>query len=306
MEGKIYGTYYHISYEYSKDLGRDIIEEMKRVDNSLSIFNPSSLLSKLNNNEIDTVDVLFCRIYHLARKVYDISGGTYDITIAPLVRAWGFGTQNESMPDSVKIDSLKKYVGMDKLILQDNHLMKNLPEIQIDASSVAKGLGVDLVAEYMDGKGIKNYMVEIGGEVRVKGQSDKKRTWRIGIDRPFDDVTAQSRQLQSVIAMDSGALATSGNYRNFYVHDGKKYAHTINPITGYPMQLDILGASVYTNSCAKADAYATAFMTLGYQKSKEIVEKDPELEACLIYQDNKELKIWFSEGLKEKVIPQTK
>ena len=181
----------------------------------------------------------------MAQKVNRATDGGYDITIAPLVDAWGFGSEKEVFPDSARIDSLVALVGMEKLSVKEGKILKQIPGMKLDASSIAKGLGVDLVAEYFDRKGIKNYMVEIGGEVRVKGQSDKKRAWWIGIDQPEDDVTAQQRELQLVVALASGALATSGNYRNFYIHEGKKYAHTINPKTGFPVQTEILGASVY-------------------------------------------------------------
>lgn len=301
-EGKIYGTYYHISYEASRDMNEELRQEMNRVNESLSMFNRSSVISRINNNESDSVDCLFCRMFDLSKKVNRVSGGLYDITVAPLVNAWGFGFKNESFPDSARIDSLRLLVGMEKVALKEGKLVKQLPGIQMDASSIAKGLGVDLVAEYLEESGVVNYMVEIGGEVRVKGKSNKRRAWRIGIDRPEDDVTAQSRELQMVLELNSGALATSGNYRNFYIREGKKYAHTISPLTGYPIQTEVLGASVYAPSCMEADAYATAFMVMGLQNAKQVIMADSDLEGCLIYEENGVLKTWVSEGLKKRIL----
>lgn len=301
-EGKIYGTYYHISYEASQNMNEELWQEMNRINASLSMFNRSSVISRINNNESDSVDYLFCRMFDLAKKVNQVSGGLYDITVAPLVNAWGFGFKKESFPDSARIDSLRLLVGMDKIALKEGRLIKQLPGLQMDASSIAKGLGVDLAAEYLEAKGVVNYMVEIGGEVRVKGNSNKKRAWRIGIDRPEDDVTAQSRELQMVLELNSGALATSGNYRNFYIREGKKYAHTISPLTGYPIQTEVLGASVYAPSCMEADAYATAFMVMGLQNAKQVIMADSDLEGCLIYEENGVLKTWVSEGLKKRIL----
>lgn len=306
MEGKIYGTYYHISYESAEDLQTDITEQMESVNASLSMFNPSSVISKINRNETDSVDAAFCKMYRMSEKVNRLTAGAFDITVGPLANAWGFGFRKEVFPDSLRIDSLRKWVGMEKLQLNEGKLYKQFPQTEIDASSIAKGLGVDLVAEYLDHKKVKNYMVEIGGEVRVKGMSSKNRPWRIGIDRPEDDPTAGNRELQMVLGLTQGALATSGNYRNFYIHEGKKYAHTIDPVTGYPVQTEILSSSVYAPSCMEADAYATAFMVTGLEKAKKIVNAQPELEACFVYLSDGHMKVWVSEGLRNMIVSQSK
>lgn len=305
-EGKMYGTFYHISYASDEDLQAELHREMDLVNASLSMFNPNSVISQINRGETDSTDMLFRKMFRMALQVNQATDGAYDITVAPLVNAWGFGYEKEAFPDSVRIDSLLALVGMEKLTLEEDRLIKKVAGIQLDASSIAKGLGVDLVAEYLESKGVRDYMVEIGGEVRVKGDSDKRRPWRIGIDRPEDDVAAYDRQLQMVVGLTSGALATSGNYRNYYVHDGKKYAHTINPRTGYPVQTEVLGASVYAPTCMEADAYATAFMVLGFEKAKAIIEKDPEIEGCLIYEHNGKLKTWVSERMKTMIVSEAK
>lgn len=302
MEGKVYGTYYHISYQSEKDWEPELKAAMERVNASLSMFNPASVVSRLNRNESDSVDAVFCQMYRMAEKVYTISGGAFDITVGPLANAWGFGFKEEVFPDSLRIDSLRRWVGMNKLHLRGERLEKEYPQSVIDASSIAKGLGVDLAADVLEEKNVENYMVEIGGEIRAKGKSSKNRPWRIGIDRPEDDVTAQQRELQLILEITGGALATSGNYRNFYIHEGKKYAHTINPLTGYPVQTEVLSASVYAPSCMEADAFATAFMVLGLERAKKIVQEYAELEACFVYEEDGELKTWISEGMEQKIV----
>lgn len=301
-EGGIYGTSYHISYQSEQDLTQEIRQEMERVNASLSMFNPNSVVAKINRGESDEVDSLFNLLWATAIKVNRATDGAFDVTVAPLVNLWGFGYKNDSLPTSEKVDLIMEKVGMDKLSVENGRITKKVEGVEIDASAIAKGLGVDLVAEYFDSKGITNYMVEIGGEVRVKGHSDKKRPWRIGIDKPQDDSALESRELEMVLNLSDGALATSGNYRNFYIRDGKKYAHTINPHTGYPVQMDIVSSSVFAPTCMESDAYATAFMVLGFEESCRIVEENPKLQACFMYTDNDTLKIWMSDGFKQLVL----
>lgn len=302
-EGSVYGTTYHISYESKQDYAVEIREEMERVNRSLSMFNPNSVLSRWNKGETEKVDSLFLRMWAKAWEVYTVTDGAFDITVAPLVNAWGFGLEKKQLPSREKLDSLLLMVGMNKVLLDSDKLIKSVDGIQLDASSIAKGLGVDLVAEFFNHRGIKNYMIEIGGEIRLNGLSDKGRAWHIGIDKPIDDSTATNRELQLVLEMTEGALATSGNYRRYYVIDGKKYAHTINPKTGNPVQRDIIGSSVYASTCMEADAYATAFMVLGFEEAKRIVQELPGLEACLIHLNVQgEKEVWMSEGIKKRVL----
>lgn len=302
MEGKIYGTYYHVTYESDADLGAGVREQMERVNASLSMFDGNSLISRINRGETNDVDSLFSYLFGVAQRVNRESDGAFDITVAPLSNAWGFGYKNDSLPSPEKVDSLLRYVGMSKMTLDGKHLIISQPGMKIDASAIAKGLGVDLAAEYLEAQGIINYMVEIGGEVRVKGLSEKQRPWRIGIDKPIDDVTASDRELELVVSLSVGSLATSGNYRNYYIRDGKKYAHTIDPRTGYPVQQDILSSSVYAPTCMEADAFATAFMVLGLEKSKEVVKNNPELDACFIYNEGDSLKVWMSDKFKQLLL----
>lgn len=301
-EGTIYGTYYRIVYESPKVLDKQLLKQMERVNASLSMFNPESVISRWNRNESNRTDSLFKRMYRTAERVNEKTRGAFDITVAPLVNAWGFGYKKGSLPTPGKVDTLLQWVGMDKLQWQGDSLMKRFRRTEIDASSIAKGLGVDLAAEYLEAVGVKNYMVDIGGEIRVKGRNGKKKAWRIGIDKPVEDPDLLNRSLQFIIGIEEGALATSGNYRNFYVKDGKKYAHTISPHTGYPVQREVVSSTVYAPDCMEADAYATAFMVLGLEESQKVVEKHPELEACLIYLRDGELKVWMTEKFKTFVV----
>lgn len=298
-EGEVYGTYFHVTYDSKQNYAAEIRAEMERVNRSLSMFNKNSVISKLNRNECDSVDVLFERMFAKAKEVYQNTDGAFDITVAPLVNAWGFGFKHEQLPDSTRVDSLLQFVGMYKLRVENGKLFKSFENVQMDASAIAKGLGTDLVADFFESKGIANYMVEIGGEVRSKGINPRNQVWRIGIDKPVDDVTAMDRKIELVVNLREGALATSGNYRNFYLVDGKKYSHTINPKTGFPVQRNILSASVHAPTCMEADAYATSFMVLGTEMGKTVVEQHPELEACFIYENEKgEQEIWMSDGFK--------
>jgi thiamine biosynthesis lipoprotein len=303
-EGLIFGTTYHIIYEHTKDIHDDIRKELVNFNKSLSTYENNSVISKVNRNEPVELDDYFIKCFKKAKEVSEKTDGAFDITVAPLVNAWGFGFSKKDSVSQQLVDSLLQYVGMDKVHLVDGRIEKKYPEIMLDASAIAKGYGVDVVADYLESKGVENYLVEIGGELRVKGKNAKGTAWRVGIDKPIDDPKVLHRELQEIIKLTSGALATSGNYRNFYIKDGKKYAHTIDPQTGYPVQHELLSASVYAPDCMTADAYATAFMVLGLDKAKEIVRKEPDLEAYFIYRsdDSDSLKIFYTEGFGKMIV----
>ncbi len=292
-EGKIYGTYYRVHYRAGADLSGKILEEMERVNASLSMFDTASVVSGLNRGTTDRVDTLFARMFRTACMVHRATDGAFDITVAPLVNAWGFGYKQRMLPSEKQVDSLLAFVGLEKVCLEGERLIR--PEgLEIDASSIAKGLGVDLAAEFLEQNGVENYLVDIGGEVRVKGRNPRGTAWRVGIDSPVEH-PEEGRQVRVVVSLAAGSLATSGNYRNFYLHEGKKYGHTIDPRSGYPVQQELLSATVYTQSCMLADAYATAFMVLGLEKSRKIAEGTPELEVCFIYDEKGEERIWMTD-----------
>lgn len=284
-EGTIFGTLYHAKYLYDKNLQAELEAELQKVDASLSMFNPKSTISRINRNETDEVDEMLREVLELSFTIYKATDGAFDPTVAPLVNAWGFGFKNDQMPDSTQVDSLLTLVGLSHIHLDGNKLKKDNPLSILDFSAIAKGYGVDRAAQVLRGKGIKNFMVEIGGEVVTAGVNDKGEPWRIGINKPDDDSTSTNTELQDVIAISGKAIATSGNYRNYYIKDGRKIAHTINPKTGYPAQQDILSSTVIAPTCAEADAFATAFMVLGTEGAKQVLEKQLQLETYFITND---------------------
>jgi len=304
-EGMIYGTTYHITYESpnGKDLQQGIEIAMKKLDNSLSTFNPSSTISKVNQNRDTIPDDYFLTVYKKAVEVSDATGGAFDITVAPMVNVWGFGFKNKENVTPELIDSLRQLVGYKKVRLEKGKIVKDHPNTMLDASAIAKGFACDLVGQYLEKTGCKNYMVEIGGEVVARGKNKKGRYWHIGISRPTEGVFAGEQNLEAIVELKDMALATSGNYRNFYVEGGKKYAHTIDPHTGYPVQHSLLSTTVLADDCMTADAFATAFMVLGLEKSIEVAASRDDLEVYFIYSDQKDhYKTYLSEGFKLLVL----
>ena len=299
--GTIFGTTYHITYQYDEDLQPELEARMKEVDNALSMFNKESIISKVNNNQPVELNEMFVEVFQQAQKISEDTNGAFDITVAPLVNAWGFGFKNEQMPDKHAVDSLMAIVGYQKVSYDGKHIIKRDPRITLDCSAIAKGFGVDVVARLLEEKGIDNYMVEIGGEVVTHGISEKRVPWKIGVTKPTDDPLQEGNELQTVLNLTDKAMATSGNYRNFYYKGKRKYAHTIDPKTGYPVQHSILSATVLTNRCMRADAYATAFMVMGFEGAKKVLERNPDLMAYLIYDDHGKMGVWYSPSLKDKI-----
>lgn len=301
-EGMVFGTIYHITYQSDTNYQKEIEAELQKVDNSLSPFNKTSIISRINRNEKVKVDEMFSEVFQLAEKISGDTDGAFDITVAPMVNAWGFGFKTGTPPTRQTIDSLRAIVGFHNVSLQDGYVIKKNPKTMLDCSAIAKGYGTDVVARFLKKKGVQNFMVEIGGEIVVNGNSEKLQPWRIGINKPTDDSLNTSQAIQDVVSVSNIAMATSGNYRNFYYKNGKKYAHTIDPKTGYPVQHNILSATVFADDCATADAYATSFMVLGLDGAKKILEKHPELCAYLIYSDQKGgNQIWYSPSLQKKL-----
>ena len=301
--GFIFGTIYNVSYQSSHDLQPEIEAELKRVDASLSPFNKQSIITAVNNNRPVKLDDRFIEVFTLAEKISKETNGAFDITVAPLVNEWGFGFKTGVAPTRHVIDSLRAIVGYQKVRLQDGVIRKADPRIMLDCSAIAKGYGSDCVARLLRKHGIDNFMVEIGGEVVTSGINPDRMPWRIGVTKPTDDSLSVDGELQTVLGVTVRALATSGNYRNFYYKGGRKYAHTIDPKTGYPIQHNILSATVLADDCATADAYATSFMVLGLDGARRILKRHPELMAYLIYSDAKgNNKVWFSPSLKNKIV----
>ena len=235
--------------------------------------------------------------------ISETTDGSFDITVAPLVNAWGFGFTESINPSQEKIDSLLQIVGWQKIQLSnENKIIKQDPRIMLDCSAIAKGYAVDVIAQLLKRKGIKNYMVDIGGEVDVAGVNPSGALWHIGISKPDDDPESRKQDLQTILAVTDIGIATSGNYRNFYYKDGVRYAHTIDPKTGHPVQHSILSSTVLAKDCMTADAYATSFMVMGLERAKVLVEQHSELEAYFIYSDEQgNYQTYMTKGMKKYV-----
>ncbi|GAF01395.1 FAD:protein FMN transferase [Saccharicrinis fermentans] len=307
IEGSIFGTYYHIIYQANQEndtLDKGVLQVLNEVNASLSTYVKTSTISVFNQSSKGVVpDAMMKKVFVTGQDIFKNSKGAFDMTVGPLVNAWGFGFKKQDQVTAELIDSLRNNVGMDMVQLQDGFLKKERPGIMLDASAIAKGFGVDVAADFLASQGVKNYMVEIGGEIRASGINHKAIPWRVGIDKPIDDKAAQDRELQAVLSLSDVALATSGNYRNFYVKDGKKYAHTIDPNTGYPVQHSLLSASIIAPDCMHADAYATACMVMGLEKGFALIDSLPDTKGYFIYVDeNGKNKVKFTKGFKDLLV----
>ncbi len=302
-EGLVFGTVYKITYQHQDDLHQAIKEALLEVDNSLSPYNKHSIISHINHNVDTVLNEHFTHVFNLAQKISSETEGAFDITVAPLVNAWGFGFKHSIDIDSMTIDSLQQIVGYQKIKLENNRIIKQNEQVMLDCSAIAKGYGVDIVAQTLDKKGVKHYMVDIGGEVVVKGKNPRMKTWRIGINKPIEDSLSVNQELQTILEVSNVGMATSGNYRKFYYKNGKRYAHTIDPRLGYPVQHNILSATVLAKDCTTADAYATAFMVMGLEKSKAFCEEHPELNAYFICTGEKDnYEIHYTPGMEKYMI----
>ena len=301
--GSVFGTEYHITYQNGGDIHNELKEVMADVDNSLSPFNKESVITAINNGNNVEADSMFTEVFDMAKNVAEETQGAFDITVAPLVNAWGFGFKNKIDVSKEKIDSIRKYVGFEKVHMENRKVIKEDKNIMLDCSAIAKGYGVDAVGRYLEKKKIRNYMVEIGGEIRVKGCNPEGRLWKVGISKPIDDSLNVNGEIQEVLMVSDIAIATSGNYRNFYIKDNKKYAHTIDPRTGYPVQHSILSSTVVAPTCALADAYATSFMVVGLDEAKKILARHKELQAYFIYTDSKgKMATWCTKDLEDNLM----
>ncbi|MCF0196226.1 MAG: FAD:protein FMN transferase [Bacteroidaceae bacterium] len=284
-EGSIFGTIYHIKYQSNVALTNKILHELHAVDKSLSMFNPHSTISRINRGEDMHTDSLIDVVWKLSQQVSQETDGAFDPTCGPLVNAWGFGFKNDTLPTEAQVDTLLQFVGMRLVDVSDGIFHKQDPRITINFSAIAKGFAVDQVANMFNRQGIENYMVEIGGEVIAKGLNAKGKPWRIGINKPVEHSTNADNEIQETVELVDDAIATSGNYRNYYIYDGVIISHTIDPKSGYPVRHSLLSSTVWAPSCAVADAYATAFMVMGIDKAKILLQKHPELKAYFIFKD---------------------
>ena len=301
--GEIFHTYFHIKYEYSRSVKEEIMEALEKFDQSLNPFRENSIIYKVNNNVPTELDSLFTEVFNKSMEVSRKTNGKFDVTASPFINAWGFGFKDMDNVTPQKIDSMKAFVGYNKIRIENGSVVKDDPRVQINTSAIAKGYSCDIVADVLQSFGITNYMVEIGGEITMRGTNEKGDCWRIGIDKPTDDALAMNRELQLILSVCDKAVATSGNYRNYYVKDGVKYSHTIDPQTGYPSEQDILGATIIADDCMTADAYATAFMALGLEKSVEVAKTIPGLHYYFIYaKPDGEVDVLFSDEFQQFMV----
>ena len=302
-QGQIFGTVYHIQYESDKNLDSLILIELNAVDASLSMFNKNSTVSLINRNASHNTDPQFREVFSLSKRISPQTQGAFDVTVAPLVNAWGFGFKHASSVAPNQIDSLLSFVGIEKVHLEGDKIVKDDPRVMLDFSSVAKGYGVDRVARMFRSHGVNNFLIEIGGEISLEGEHPEGRPWKVGVNTPVDDSNPHSGDVFQAFSITDAAMATSGNYRRFYYKGGKRYAHTIDPKTGMPVAHSILSATVVASDCATADAYATAFMVLGVEKAKNVLKKHPELMAYFIYdKGNGSFGTWMSPELEKYAV----
>jgi len=306
FRGFTQGTTYSIVYEKKRKsppsvIKREVENILSDFDLSLSLYKDSSLISRINRNEDAEADIYFTEAFNISRKVYEMTSGAFDITVGPLVKAWGFGPEEARNFTESKRDSLLNLVGMDKVSLVNGKIVKSDPGINLDLNAIAQGYSVDVICRYFDDLGISNYLIEIGGEVRGRG-TKAGAEWRIGIDKPVDNNMSPGETLEAIIRISDKALATSGNYRKFYVEDGIKYSHTIDPKTGYPAKNTLLSATLIADDCATADAVATACMVMGKDKSIDFIHSHPEFGAYFVYSDESgNFRTWISDNLKDHI-----
>jgi len=310
ISGFAQGTTYHITYENTTgvDYSQAIDSILKDFNKSCSIYDSTSIISRINNNDPTVeADDWFIDVFNKSVEVNATSGGAFDITVGPVVNAWGFGSTPVMRHDTAYIDSLLQFVGMEKVKLEKRKIIKKYPGVKLDVNALAQGYSTDVVCDFFKSKGIRNYLVEIGGEVRGKGTNAKNNYWHVGIDKPSEDNSAPGEKLQAIIELNNKSLSTSGNYRAFWVENGVKYSHEIDPKTGFPARNTLLSSSVICDDCITADAYATAFMVLGVDKSKELLHKLPGVDVYFVYTNSKgEYEVFFTDGLKKMIIEQEK
>jgi len=298
--GMVYGTYYSIKYNSpdGTDFQEEITQELNRQTLIFSHYEKESTITKVNNNIDVELEPEFITCFQKAMEISEITNGAFDITAGPLISAWGFGPEDREKMTADRVDTLKELIGYKKIKLVDGKIIKENHEMTINMSAIAKGYTCDLMGEFLAKHGCKDYLVDIGGEVVAHGKNDKGKIWTIGIRQPFEDPF--KNELNAALELPNKAMATSGNYLNFYVEDGKKYAHTIDPGSGYPVQHSLLSSTVLANDCMTADAFATAFMVLGKDIGIEVARRVSGLEIYFIYADeNGENQVYMSEGFGE-------
>ncbi|MFL1012989.1 FAD:protein FMN transferase [Flavisericum labens] len=286
LVGSVFGTSYSVIYDSEIDYQKQFDSLFYVINRSMSTYQVNSDISKLNRNEATLIDDHFIKVFEASKEIHNATNGAFDPTIGAVVNAWDFGPEEKiANLDSLKIDSLMVFVGFDKVERVKNNISKPKGAF-IDFNAIAKGYGVDVIAEFLENQKIENFLVEIGGEIRVKGLNvDKGSPWKVGVEQPHFDGT---RSLLKAIALKDASMATSGTYRKFKVDEkGNRYAHIIDTKTGYPSKTNLLSISVIADNCMVADAYATAFKAMGIEKVKTFLKIHSELRVFLIFENDK-------------------
>lgn len=305
ISGAAQGTTYNITYLAGQHSNyREAFDSIfKKIDLSLSTYVPASIISKINRNDTAVmVDDYFTTVFNKSIEVSETTNGVFDVTVAPIINAYGFGFTKKEKVNKILIDSLLKYIGYKKVRLEGKKLVKEIPQVMLDFNAIAQGYTVDVLASFLESKGIDNYLVEVGGELRAKGKKMNDSSWTVGIEQP-NEILTDGASLKAIIQIKDKSLATSGNYKKYYVEDGKKYTHIINPFTGYPAKNNLLSATVIAPDCMTADAYATAFMVMGLEKSKQFLSEHTglNLEVFFIYDEDGAWKTYTSKAFEENV-----
>jgi len=287
-KGYAQGTTFSIKFYAQADsagLKHGIDSILSEINHTASTYDPNSIISKVNTNQDVELNYDFIKIFNMSMAISDSTDGCFDITVGDLVRRWGFGYKTKKLPTTDQVDSILRYIGYKNLTITGNRLTKRYPETKIDFNAIAQGYTVDLVAEYFLQNGCNNFIVEIGGEVRAHGVKRAEKPWVVGIEKPApNDSSEQAIQLK--ITLSNQSISTSGNYRKYFIKDGIKYSHEIDPKTGHPVSHSLLSVSIIADDCTTADAYATAFMVMGVDRAKEFLRQHPRIEAYFIYADS--------------------
>ncbi len=311
LDGFAQGGTFHLVYELPDsnriaNLPDSLTLYFLQIDKSLSGYDSSSIVSQINRGETPALDSLFIECFNKSKEVYEATKGAFDISAAPLFDIWGFGFKGKETVTGAKIDSIRQFVGMDKLsivydtVSKAHYLQKADPRMKVNFNAIAQGYTCDYICRKLEEMGISNYLLEVGGEIMCKGVNAKGNEWNIAIDKPLDGNFIPGEDVQAIIELSGRGLVTSGNYRKFYIEEGEKFSHTINPETGYPVKHNLLSATVIAPTATMADAYATFFMVIGLEKAKEFLEGKDNMDALLVYGEQEQMKVFSTAGVKQK------
>lgn len=313
IEGFAQGGTYSVKCSLSGTAMRQDVKDavdsvLLRIDNSISGYNKGSILSRVNNGERVPLDDIFIDIFNISKEIWSKSGGAFDPSAGPLFDLWGFGFADSTATAEQKAllaAGMKEYIGMDlfsfEVTPEGTFLVKAGERCRLNFNAIAQGYSCDLVARVLESFGSSNYIIELGGEIVCKGQREQGGPWRIWIDKPQDGNNVSGALKQDVVSISDCGLVTSGNYRKFYVEDGQKYSHTVDPVSGAPVRHSLLSATVVACDGATADAYATWFMVIGTDAARQVISTQlasEGVEAYLVYGDQDDMRVWHTPGLR--------